>query len=105
MNLQLPDIAQLRDIAAQYGFRLTDADLESFRGLMTGSLQSYQRVAEMDHQSLPRTTRARPATGLPRPRIRSTPGIGKPRSRAQPTVRCTANASSSRTTPALLACR
>ena len=47
MDLQLPSIEQLRRIAAQYGFHLTDTDLESFRALMIGSLQSYQRVAEL----------------------------------------------------------
>jgi amidase len=53
VELQLPSLAQLRGIAAQYGFHLTDGDLESFRGLMSGSLQSYQRVAELDEPTLP----------------------------------------------------
>lgn len=53
MEPQLPSIPQLREIAAQYGFHLTDADLESFRGLMSGSLQSYRRVAEMVEPTVP----------------------------------------------------
>lgn len=52
MELQLPSLAQLRGIAAQYGFHLTDGDLESFHGLMPGSLQSYHRVADLDEPTL-----------------------------------------------------
>ena len=42
-----PTIAQLREIALTYGMHLSDADIESFAGLMGTALESYQRIDQL----------------------------------------------------------
>jgi amidase len=48
-----PTIAQLREIALTYGMHLSDADIESFAGLMEASLESYQRLDQLTEPQLP----------------------------------------------------
>jgi amidase len=64
MTVQLPTIAQLRDIAKQCGLSLADADLESFRGLMAGSVGAYNIIDalpdEVPKVVYPRTPGHRP---------------------------------------------
>src|SRR5689334_23311747 len=48
-----PTIAQLREIALNYGMHLSDADIESFAGLMEASLESYQRLDQLTEPQLP----------------------------------------------------
>ena len=64
MTVQLPTIAQLRDVAKQCGLSLADADLESFRGLMAGSVGAYNIVDAMPDEVprvvYPRTPGYRP---------------------------------------------
>ena len=77
MTVQLPTIAQLRDVAKQCGLSLADADLESFRGLMAGSVDAYNIVDAMPDEvprvDYPRTPGYRPG---PR-RTRATPGTAR----------------------------
>src|SRR5438093_4994444 len=47
-----PTIAQLRQIAQTYGMHLTDADLESFTGLMSAVLESYRRINQLTEPAL-----------------------------------------------------
>ncbi len=60
-----PTIAQLRQIAQTYGMHLTDADLESFNGLIGPTLESYRRIDQLTEPALavryPRTGGHRPA--------------------------------------------
>jgi amidase len=64
MAVQLPTIAQLRDIAKQCGLSLADADLESFRGLMASSVGAYNIIDalpdEVPKVVYPRTPGHRP---------------------------------------------
>ena len=48
-----PTIAQLREIAQTYGMHLSDADIESFAGLMETALESYQRIDQLTEPRLP----------------------------------------------------
>ena len=48
-----PTIAQLREIAQTYGMHLSDADLESFAGLMGAALESYRRIDQLTEPRLP----------------------------------------------------
>src|SRR5215472_5603474 len=48
-----PPIAQLREIALTYGMHLSDADIESFAGLMEASLESCQRLDQLTEPQLP----------------------------------------------------
>ncbi|HLI09374.1 MAG TPA: hypothetical protein VKV40_22620 [Ktedonobacteraceae bacterium] len=43
-----PTIEQLRAIAESYGMRMSDADLNSFLGLMGGTLESYRRIDQFN---------------------------------------------------------
>ena len=60
-----PTIDQLREIAHMYGMHLNDADLESFRGLMSATFESYRRIDQLPEPALPvhyaRTGGTRPA--------------------------------------------
>src|SRR5436305_8901665 len=48
-----PSIGQLREIADMYGMHLNDADLESFRGLMSAIFESYHRIDQLPEPALP----------------------------------------------------
>jgi amidase len=60
-----PTIEQLRAIAHSYGMHMSDADLESFRGLMSATFDSYRRIEQLTEPALPvryaRTGGSRPA--------------------------------------------
>ena len=60
-----PTIEQLREIAQTYSMHCTDADLESFSGLMGPALDSYRRIDQLTEPALavryPRTGGHRPA--------------------------------------------
>ena len=58
MVVKPPTIDELRYIAAEYQLDLSDADLESFQGLIAGSLPAYQRLHEL--------TEPKPAVKYPR---------------------------------------
>lgn len=64
MAVKRPTPSQLRDVAADLGITLTDADLQSFLALMTGSFAAYDAVDAMpDYVPLvkyPRTPGYRP---------------------------------------------
>lgn len=64
MTVQIPTIAQLRDVAKQCGLSVADADLESFRGLMAGSVGAYNILDAMPDEVpkvvYPRTPGYRP---------------------------------------------
>ena len=47
-----PTVAQLRDIAQTYSMHLTDADLESFAGLMGAALEPYHRIDQLIEPTL-----------------------------------------------------
>src|SRR5207244_9645766 len=49
----LPTIEQLREIAHMYSMHMSDADLESFRGLMSASFESYRRIDQLTEPALP----------------------------------------------------
>jgi amidase len=55
MAVKRPTPSQLRDVAADLGITLTDADLESFLGLMAGSFAAYDAVDALPDY-LPRVT-------------------------------------------------
>jgi hypothetical protein len=77
MTVQLPTIAQLRDVAKQCGLSLADADLESFRGLMAGSVGAYNIVDAMPDE-VPRVVYPAPrAIGRDRRRTRATRGTAR----------------------------
>ena len=71
MPIQCPTPDQLRDVAAQCGLSLSDADVESFRQLMRGSIAHYNAVDAMAdegaagalsaHPRLPSGARGEPA--------------------------------------------
>ncbi len=42
-----PTIEQLRAVAKTYNMHLSDADLESFAGLMSATLESYRRIDQL----------------------------------------------------------
>src|SRR5216683_2927521 len=60
-----PTIEQLRETAQTYGLHLSDADLESFTGLMDAVLESYRRIDQLPEPALtvryPRSGGYRPA--------------------------------------------
>ena len=51
--LAKPTIEQLREIAKTYKMHLTDADLESFVGLMGAAFESYRRIDQLTEPALP----------------------------------------------------
>ena len=52
-GIEPPSDQDLARIAARYGFPLSAGDLESFRGLVTGALQSYDAVRRLYEARLP----------------------------------------------------
>ena len=64
MPLQSPTLDEIADIAEGYGLSLDESDLESFQGLMRGTLESYARLDELTEPTLsvkyPRTPGFRP---------------------------------------------
>ena len=46
-GVRAPEIDELRALAARLGLKLSDADLASYRGLMSGVLSAYRRVEEI----------------------------------------------------------
>src|SRR5712691_1785243 len=65
VSVVLPTPKQLRAVAEQCGLSLTDADVESFRGLMQGSVDAYNLVGAMPDEvpivKYPRTPGYRPS--------------------------------------------
>src|SRR5579864_8911285 len=59
-----PTIEQLHEVAKTYSMHLSDADLESFTGLMSAALESYRRIDQLTEPALryryPRTGSYRP---------------------------------------------
>lgn len=53
MPVRLPSVEQLQEIAASFGMRLNTEDAASFRGLMTGSISSYNRLDQLVEPKLP----------------------------------------------------
>src|SRR5438128_1556141 len=47
-----PTIEQLRDMTHIYGLHMSDADLESFRGLMSATFESYRRIDQLTEPAL-----------------------------------------------------
>src|SRR5258708_34296257 len=65
-----PTIAQLREIAQTYSLHLSDADIESFAGLMGAALESYRRIDQLTEPQLPVRY---PRSGGYRPRAEENP--------------------------------
>lgn len=65
MSVRMPTPAQLKDVAAEVGLALTDADVTSFLGLMRGMIDSYQVIDQMPDNlprvAYPRTPGYRPS--------------------------------------------
>ena len=53
MPVRTPSIEALRRAGQVYGLELTDAELETYRGLMAGVLASYNRLDELPEPALP----------------------------------------------------
>jgi amidase len=53
MPVRTPSLDQLGEIALEYGFDMTDAELASFQGLMAGVLASCARLDQLVEPSLP----------------------------------------------------
>ncbi|HLJ86786.1 MAG TPA: amidase [Candidatus Angelobacter sp.] len=53
MPVRPPTVEQLQEIAGSFGMTLTSEDAASFRGLMTGSIASYNRLDELPEPKLP----------------------------------------------------
>ena len=53
MPVRLPSPEQLQEIAASFGMKLDVKDAESFRGLMVGSIASYNRLDQLPEPKLP----------------------------------------------------
>src|SRR6266566_4839158 len=51
--LTQPTVEQLREIAHMYGMHMSDADLDAFRGLMSTTFESYQRIDQLAEPVLP----------------------------------------------------
>jgi amidase len=64
--VQLPTMEQLRAVARRCGLSLDDADLGSFRTLLTESIQAYNDVAAMADE-LPPVRHPRTPGYRPRP--------------------------------------
>src|SRR5438270_3392380 len=64
--LRCPTIEQLRRIATDQGLHLSDAELESFRRLIGGALESYRRVDRLA-DPIPAVTYPRGSGHRPRP--------------------------------------
>lgn len=53
MTVQLPSPEQMRDVAKQCGLSLSDADVESFRGLFAGYIAAYNAIDGMPDEVPP----------------------------------------------------
>ena len=53
MPVRPPTVRQLQEIAGSFGMTLTSEDAASFRGLMLGSIASYDRLDELSEPKLP----------------------------------------------------
>jgi amidase len=53
MPVRVPTVDQLLEIAASFGMTLTPEDAASFRGLMAGSISSYNRLDQLPEPKLP----------------------------------------------------
>jgi amidase len=53
MPVRTPSLEQLSEIAMEYGLDLTEADLDSFQGLVAGALASHARLDELAEPALP----------------------------------------------------
>ncbi len=53
MPVRLPTVDQLLEIAGSFGMTLTSEDAASFRGLMAGSIASYNRLDQLPEPKLP----------------------------------------------------
>jgi amidase len=53
MAVRLPSVDQLLEIAGSFGMTLTREDAASFRGLMAGSIASYERLDQLPEPKLP----------------------------------------------------
>src|SRR5437588_49865 len=53
MPVRLPSVDQLLEIAGSFGMTLTTEDAASFRGLMSGSIASYNRLDQLPEPKLP----------------------------------------------------
>jgi amidase len=53
MPVRLPSPDELLEIAASFGMTLDAKDAESFRGLMAGSIASYNRLDQLPEPKLP----------------------------------------------------
>ncbi len=51
--VKTPTLAELERLARRFGLNLSPADLDSFQGLMRGTLASYQRLQELTEPTLP----------------------------------------------------
>ena len=63
MPVRTPSLEQLSEIALEYGFDLTEAELASFQGLMAGVIGSCDRLDQLAEPALPAPSRfASPST-------------------------------------------
>src|SRR5947209_7668695 len=53
MPVRLPSVDQILEIAGSFGMTLTSEDAASFRGLMAGSVASYNRLDQLPEPKLP----------------------------------------------------
>ncbi|MEH3120127.1 MAG: amidase [Methylorubrum populi] len=64
---ELASIEQIKAIAAENGFSLTDAEAEEYRAMMAGAIKSYRRLEALPERKLPvkypRTPGWRPSAG------------------------------------------
>jgi amidase len=81
VSVVLPTPKQLRAVAEQCGLSLTDADVESFRGLMQGSIDAYNLVGAMPDELPPVKYPRTPGYRRLRRKIPATPGIANRPSR------------------------
>ena len=100
-----PTIEQLREIAHMYGMHMSDADLESFRGLMSTTFESYRRLDQLTEPALPVRYARTGAIVLRQKTIRSTPGIRSVQSKGQRVVPWPGNVLRSRITSVSRGCR
>ena len=105
MPLSAPTPPELRAVAGELGFSLTDADLETFRGLLEETVAAYDVVDRLPDE-LPPVRYPRTPGHEPREEENpTTPGTSGPPSKARRTARSRASASRSRTTSAWPECR
>ena len=83
MRVKPPSLDALSEIAESYGFDLSEEDLESFQGLISPIMASYERLDQLPEPALP-VKYARTPGHRPSPEDNpSTPGTGAARSKAR----------------------